>query len=79
MKIREIEPDEIEELFKQLDEVFQRLDVPCYNCLGSGQYPRASGHDCSICYGTGYQPTRTGVELLNFLRRQKKRIEREGR
>jgi excinuclease UvrABC ATPase subunit len=57
------------------------LDVRCYACNGSGQVNFEGGFlslkDCDVCYGTGYQPTRAGLELLNFLRRQKKRIDRE--
>lgn len=60
-----------------IEAVFKELDAPCRSCRRTGQYPLASGHDCSVCYGTGYQPSRLGIELLNFLRRQKKRIERE--
>lgn len=41
-----------------------------------GKLP-APNKDCDICYGTGYQPTCAGVKLLGFLRRQKKRMERE--
>lgn len=55
-------------------EVFKHLDVTCWQCNGSG---KALAHECDVCHGTGYQPTGAGIELLNFLRRQKKRIERE--
>jgi RecJ-like exonuclease len=50
-----------------------QLDAECWQCGGSGKYVTA---DCDICYGTGYQPTRAGIDLLNFLRRQQRRIER---
>lgn len=63
------------------EEVMKLLDVRCYNCNGSGNAAKwkdaAAYRECDICYGTGYQPTGAGVELLNFLRRQRKRIERE--
>lgn len=67
---------------EQVAEIFKQLDVECYNCDSKG-FIRRTGHntswteDCDVCYGTGYQVTGAGVELLNFLRRQKKRIERE--
>lgn len=63
--------------------VMKQLDRPCWNCQGSGVIPKtlmnAQIHEleCDICYGTGYQPTKAGIELMNFLRRHKKRIERE--
>lgn len=62
------------------DDLEQVLDVPCYNCNGTGlAVLRVHGklEDCDVCYGTGYQPTTAGIELLNFIRRQRKRIERE--
>lgn len=61
------------------DDLEQVLNVPCYNCNGRGTTePHAAlGSDCHVCYGTGYQPTTAGIELLNFIRRQRKRIERE--
>ena len=49
----------------------QPLDVLCYACKGSGYAGRS---ECDVCYGTGYQVTRAGLEILNFLRRQRKRI-----
>lgn len=80
--------DGIETALKQMEninvneEIFKQLDVECYNCEGTG---KASKHfvgglslpDCDICYGTGYQVTGAGLELLGFLRRQRKRIEKE--
>lgn len=65
---------------EQIAEIFKYLDVECYNCGGSGKagvLRHGNQPDCDICYGTGYQPTGAGIELLNFLRRQQKRIERE--
>ena len=61
------------------EEIMTHLDRECWQCGGSGKIPIApdGGRDCDICYGTGYQPTRAGIELLNFLRRQKKRIKQE--
>lgn len=57
------------------------LDVRCPGCNGSGKVNFEGGFlslkDCDVCYGTGSQPTRAGLELLNFLRRHKKRIDRE--
>lgn len=64
----------------QLEGLPSRLDEPCHNCKGDGKVWLSCGQcskPCDVCYGTGYQPTRAGIELLNFLRRQKKRIERE--
>jgi len=46
-------------------QVMQQLDVECYQCYGSGKF---AAHDCDVCYGTGYQLTGTGIELLNFLK-----------
>lgn len=65
---------------EHLEEVFKQLDAPCSNCNGSGKVGSEgflTKWDCEVCYGTGYQPTRAGIELLNFLRRQKKRIDKE--
>lgn len=61
------------------DDLEQVLDVPCYNCNGTGNTASGKGlyRECHVCYGTGYQPTTAGIELLNFIRRQRKRIERE--
>ena len=65
---------------EHLEQAFKQLDAPCRNCKGTGRTGRegfVTTWDCDVCYGTGYQPTRAGIELLNFLRRQRKRIERE--
>lgn len=65
---------------EHLEQALKHLDAPCYNCHGSGKVALSCGEcsrDCDVCYGTGYQPTRAGIALLNFLRRQKKRIDRE--
>lgn len=68
---------------EHLEEAFKQLDTRCYNCNGTGQVAKVGpdrhihDRDCDVCYGTGFQPTRAGIELLNFLRRQRKRIERE--
>lgn len=68
------------------EDIFKYLDEVCHQCKGTGKagwlhnqfFAGGMGlPDCDVCYGTGYQVTRAGVELLNFLRRQKKRIERE--
>lgn len=61
---------------KETEEIFQHLDRRCYSCDGTGQFPLGSGHDCSVCYGTGFQCTGAGVALLGFLKRQQKRIEK---
>lgn len=63
---------------EHLERAFKDLDRPCWQCGGSGRFALNSPtNDCDVCYGTGYQPTGAGIELLNFLRRQHKRIERE--
>lgn len=63
---------------EQLEDVFKYLDEPCYNCKGEGVVYLSSGqHPCDVCYATGYQLTQSGVDLLNFLHRQRKRIERK--
>lgn len=66
---------------EHLEEAFKQLDARCHNCNGSGNEAAwkdtQAFRECRVCYGTGYQPTRAGIELLNFLRRQKRRIERE--
>lgn len=62
------------------EEMFKELDVRCYQCKGDGKIWLSCGQcsrECDVCYSTGYLPTGAGIELLNFLRRQKKRIERE--
>jgi len=55
----------------------KHLDGPCLSCRSSGEYPLNSGHVCSVCQGTGYWLTQAGEELLGFLYRQRKRIEKE--
>ena len=54
------------------EQVMKHLDAECWQCGGSGKH---LAHDCDTCYGTGYQPTRAGIELLNFLKRQWRRIQ----
>lgn len=61
---------------EQYEEIFKHLDIVCWNCNASG---KSLAHDCDICYGTGYQCTGAGVELLNFLLRQRKRINQTAR
>lgn len=63
------------------EEIMMHLDAECWQCKGKGRVSLSCGEcsrDCDICYGTGYQCTGAGIQLLGFLRRQKKRIEREG-
>lgn len=59
---------------KDIELIFESLDRSCWQCQTSGKYGK---DDCDICYGTGFTPTGAGIQLLNFLRRQQKRIERE--
>jgi DnaJ-class molecular chaperone len=61
--------------FDDAEQVMKHLDTECWQCGGSG---KRVASDCDVCYGTGYQPTRAGIELLNFLKRQGKRVERTG-
>lgn len=63
----------------ELEEIFKGLDAECWQCKGSGKAELFNFTGCDICYGTGYQPTRAGVELLNFLGRHQGRMKREER
>lgn len=62
------------------EEIMMHLDDECWQCKGSGTFIQngALTMDCDIYYGTGYQCTGAGIQLLGFLRRQRKRVEREG-
>jgi DnaJ-class molecular chaperone len=56
------------------ERVMRFLDTECWQCGGSGKW-RTS--DCDVCSGSGYQLTRAGVELMNFLRRHKGQMKRD--
>lgn len=61
---------------EELETIFKGLDAECWQCGGDGE---AIGLNeaivpCDICNGAGRQPTRAGIELLNFLERHRERV-----
>jgi hypothetical protein len=59
-----------------IDDIFDGLDEKCWQCFEGKVL--ATGQTCDICAGTGRLLTEAGEKLLDFIRRNRKRLYEQG-
>ena len=57
----------------ELTDIFGSLDEKCWKCY-QGKVLE-TGQSCDICQGSGYLLTEAGDLLIDFIRRNRKRID----
>lgn len=54
------------------EQALPELERECSQCEGSGRGD--SGWQCGLCYGTGYELTDAGEQVLDLVKHQFKRL-----